>query len=340
MKNFFCKRIAACFISAFTLVVFTACKTTDSPSDTALPSLASTPQSSVSDNQDITENPKNGADTETVTIQDFKGNVEIPSNPKKVVDVSGSSDLLYILGYPLAGTANTDENNSTELPVFLKDILSSVPIVEPNAEQILALSPDLVVLSTEQENLYEEVKDKVPAVILELSPIHWENNLSTLANTFGKTATADAWLAQYQNKAEEVGAEIRQRHGADTTYLFLMAEENQLSIFHSAETAGSFFYRELALSKPYGLPETEDSLPLSISYSDLETIAADCLIVFGNESDIQTLKDNSVWENLPAVQNGDVVTLPTTPYLEQLHSAIGRNMFIDEITEILEQLTT
>ena len=36
---------------------------------------------------------------EVITVQDAKGNVDIPANPQRIVDLSGNSDMLSILGY-------------------------------------------------------------------------------------------------------------------------------------------------------------------------------------------------------------------------------------------------
>lgn len=37
-------------------------------------------------------------DSKTITVTDAKGKVEIPADPKRIVDISGNSDILSILG--------------------------------------------------------------------------------------------------------------------------------------------------------------------------------------------------------------------------------------------------
>lgn len=39
--------------------------------------------------------------SETRVVQSVKGEVKIPSNPKKIVDISGSSEELLLAGYKL-----------------------------------------------------------------------------------------------------------------------------------------------------------------------------------------------------------------------------------------------
>ena len=45
---------------------------------------------------------------ETRVVKDVKGEVEIPMHPERIVDISGASDILSILGYDVIGTANSD----------------------------------------------------------------------------------------------------------------------------------------------------------------------------------------------------------------------------------------
>lgn len=46
-------------------------------------------------------------ENKTVTVTDVRGAVEIPENPERIVDLSGNSDILSILGYKVIGTANS-----------------------------------------------------------------------------------------------------------------------------------------------------------------------------------------------------------------------------------------
>ena len=44
----------------------------------------------------------------TIIVTDVRGEVEIPADPQRIVDLSGNSDILSILGYSVVGTANSD----------------------------------------------------------------------------------------------------------------------------------------------------------------------------------------------------------------------------------------
>jgi iron complex transport system substrate-binding protein len=52
-------------------------------------------------------------------VKDMKGETEIPSEPRRLVDVSGSADELIILGIPFTGSANTSMFDGVTVPAYL-----------------------------------------------------------------------------------------------------------------------------------------------------------------------------------------------------------------------------
>src|SRR5471030_1693972 len=65
----------------------------------------------------------------TVKVTDVKGEVEIPADPERIVDLSGNSDILSILGYKVIGTANSDAYDYKKLPTYLEDTLKGATIL-------------------------------------------------------------------------------------------------------------------------------------------------------------------------------------------------------------------
>ena len=63
-----------------------------------------------------------------------------------------------------------------------------------------------------------------------------------------------------------------------------------------------------------GLPEQSDiSLPV-VTYEGLASIGADYIFLMATDEDKAELDQNAVWNSLPAVQSGQVVELPASPY--------------------------
>ena len=67
------------------------------------------------------ETSQTGQNGDTITVTDMKGTVEIPANPQRIVDTSGSADELIILEMPFVGSANTSMFDSTTVPEYLQE---------------------------------------------------------------------------------------------------------------------------------------------------------------------------------------------------------------------------
>ena len=119
----------------------------------------------------------------TITVRDAKGEVAIPAEPKRIVDLSGNSDILSLLGYPVAGTANSDAYDYTQLPTYLQEPLQGAKILgysmqdTMDIEGILELHPDLIIISGVQEKMYEQLKKIAPTLMVELAQTDWRQDL-------------------------------------------------------------------------------------------------------------------------------------------------------------------
>lgn len=310
-----------------------------SPSDKI--SSEETTSKEATNEESTSEESANGG---TVTVTDVRGQVEIPANPQRIVDLSGNSDILNILGYHVIGTANSDAYDRKKLPSFLENKLSDAKIVgfsfqdTMDIEGILPLEPDLIILSTRQEKMYEQLKTVAPAVMIELAQIDWKDDIRQVGNIFGKSEEAEQWISDYEAKAKEKGEEVKKTFGEDTTYLSILASGGKLFVFDAAGY-GSILYEDMGLKRPSGMPTQENvSLPV-ISYEGLASIDADRILAVGKEEDMAALKADPIWNSLPAVKAGNVVELPSSPFFSQSYSCIGRSLILDDISSILGNTT-
>ena len=284
----------------------------------------------------------NKVSTETVTITDVRGEVEIPKDPKRIVDLSGNSDILSILGYKVIGTANSDAYDYTKFPAYLEDTLKGAEILgysmqdTMDVEAVMNLEPDLIVISTVQEKMYDQLNKIAPTVMIQLEALNWKDDVKQFAKVFNKEDEANKWLSDYEAKAKEAGEKIKSQYGEDTTYLSFLASGGQFFIFDGAGF-GSVLYEDMALGKPSGMPEQTDiSLPV-VTYEGLASINTDYIFLIATDEDLAQLESNAIWNNLPAVKEGKVVVLEASPYFNQGYSSIGRDLLVDEIGEMLNE---
>lgn len=281
-------------------------------------------------------------ESKTITVTDVRGTVEIPTNPERIVDLSGNSDILSILGYKVTGTANSDAYDYTKFPTYLEETLKGATIVGYNmqdtmdVEAIMNLNPDLIVISTVQEKMYDQLTEIAPTVMIKLEALNWKEDLKAFAKVFSKEEAANTWIENYDKKSKEVGNEIKKAYGTDTTYLSFLASAGQFYIFDGAGF-GSVLYEDMGLAKPAGMPEQSDiSLPV-VNYEGLASIKSDYIFLIATDEDLKVLETNAIWNSLPAVKEGKVVNLEASPYFVQGYSSIGRQVLLDEVMEMLNE---
>ena len=278
----------------------------------------------------------------TVTVTDVRGDVEIPADPQRIVDLSGNSDILSILGYDVVGTANSDAYDYTKFPSYLEETLKGAEILgysmqdTMDVEAVMNLNPDLIVISTVQEKMYDALSEIAPTVMIQLEALNWKDDVRALAKVFNKEDVANEWIANYEAKAKDAGDKIKAKYGDDTTYLSFLASGGQFFVFDGAGF-GDVLYNDMGLAKPAGMPEQTDiSLPV-VTYEGLAAIQSDYIFVIATDEDLAQLEANSIWNNLPAVKNGNVVVLESSPYFNQGYSSIGREILVDEIGDMLNE---
>jgi iron complex transport system substrate-binding protein len=287
-----------------------------------------------------TNTPKVTEELKTVKVTDIKGEVEIPAKPQRIVDLSGNSDILSILGYKVIGTANSDAYDYKKFPTYLEDTLKGATILgynmqdTMNVEAIMNLNPDLIIISTVQEKMYDQLKKIAPTVMIKLEALNWKEDVKAFAKVFNKEEAANTWLTNYDKKAKEAGEKVKTAKGKDTTYLSFLASGGQFYVFDGAGF-GSVLYADMGLSKPAGMPEQKDiSLPV-VTYEGLAKIKADHIFVIATADDLKVLEGNAIWNSLPAVKEGKVTKLAASPYFTQGYSSIGREKLLNEIVEIV-----
>lgn len=285
--------------------------------------------------------PTSKGENKTITVTDVRGEVEIPEVPEKIVDLSGNSDILSILGYKVIGTANSDAYDYTKFPSYLEDTLEGATILGYNmqdtmdVEAIMNLNPDLIVISTVQEKMYDQLSEIAPTVMIQLEALNWKEDVKSLAKVFNKEDKANTWLENYEKKATETGDKIKESYGENTTYLSFLASGGQFFVFDGAGF-GDVLYKDMGIKKPEGMPSQSDiSLPV-VTYEGLASIKSDYIFVMGTDEDYAALESNTIWNSLPAVKEGKVVKLGASPYFTQGYSSIGRDKLVDEVVRMLD----
>ena len=153
-----------------------------------------------------------GVDTAPRTVQHAMGSTEITGKPKRVVVLdTGELDSVLALGVTPVGAVRTDATSG--LQSYLADRAKDVTLVgsnnQPNLEAIAALQPDLILSSKlRHEVLYDKFSGIAPTVFAEKYGVTWKENFLLAGDALGERAKAQRILADYEQKAKQVGQQF------------------------------------------------------------------------------------------------------------------------------------
>ncbi|MBN1055560.1 ferrichrome ABC transporter substrate-binding protein [Clostridium botulinum] len=280
---------------------------------------------------------KTSSKEETRIVQSVKGEIEIPKNPKRIVDISGSSEELVLLGHTPIATANVDSYETDKVPSYIEEKLGNAKVVghsmmdTMDIEAILSAEPDLIIMAPRQEKIYDQLKEIAPVVMLEDKSNDWEAKFKDVANLFGQEEEAQKWLDNYYDKAKKLGDEIKSTNG-EKTYLTVLASSGQFMVFTEGGI-GTVLKDDMALPQPDNMP-AQDGITLPIvSMEGLTEINADHIILIATESDKADLEKNTVWKEMRAFKEGNVTILDASPYFSQAYNPIGRELLLQSIKD-------
>ena len=70
-----------------------------------------------------------------------------------------------------------------------------------DVEAVMNLNPDLIVISTVQEKMYDSLSEIAPTVMIQLEALNWKDDVRALAKVFNREDVANEWLTNYETQA-------------------------------------------------------------------------------------------------------------------------------------------
>lgn len=262
-----------------------------------------------------TEKAKEKEDTGTHVFKAANGDIDVPNNPKRVVVRTYMGHVLA-LDVPVVGATEWDLGS----PFIDKKVLDKIKDVgvPMNAEEVLALEPDLIITDTEDE--VATLEKIAPTVLL---PYDTVRNINESVDRFGellnRKAEAEAWKKSFKEKAEKERARLEAANfPMDATVGLYELQDSKLFVFGSNFGRGG-----QVLTTGLGLKQQENIQKVSdgdgwkeLSLEALPDYAADFMFFTsytanGTESaELTALKANPIWQTIPAVEKNQVIELP------------------------------
>lgn len=277
-------------------------------------------------------------------MEDMKGSVEIPADPQRIVDVSGSADELIILDMPFIASANTSMFDGVTVPAYLQEHFTENDIEtvgnysgsagDLNLEKIAELEPDLIIMNIRHEGVYEQLRDIAPTVMIDddMEYVDWRGRFQQLGEWFGKEDVVTRWLDDFDARAAELGTEVNDAVG-DQTFAVIEANSVRLGSYYVYRTGGpgELVYGELGLAPSSGVPDGVWGEAVDAEY--FSQIDADHIFFFSDDGQVGDTADSVAWQNLKAVQNGNVHLGRNDLQYDMAYTPNGKLLYMEKLAE-------
>lgn len=304
-----------------------------------------TPNSSEKTSQQTKSNEEADSNDTVKTIEDMKGTAEIPKNPQRIVDVSGSADELIVMGVPFIGSANTSMFDGVTVPDYLQDYFmkNEVEVVgnysgtmDLNLEKIAELKPDLIIMNIRHEKVYDQLKAIAPTVMLsdDINFVDWRGRFQQLGEWFGKEDVVAEWLETYDAKAAELAEQVKAAVG-DESFAVIEANSVHFGSYYVYRTAGpgDLIFNELKLKPSAGVPEDVWGEVVDAEY--FSKIDAEHIFYFSDDGKLGDTADSPTWQNLKAVKNGNVYYGLNNNQYNMAYTPNGKLLYMEKMAQAI-----
>lgn len=294
--------LCVAFAMAFTSLA--GCKRTQSATDTVSKTQDNDMQAKDSD--DTTQS---DATKETKTVSTALGDIEVPVNPQRVVvnwyvgDVIGLG--LNIVGY--YGWAQ-------ETMPFYEELNASTKIENWEAEEIMALEPDLIVTYKDED--FDKFSGIAPVLVVNESAYSSEERFQLIGDATGRGEEAKQAINMFHTNLEAAKKELNSGVFEGKTFSILQdwgsTGEWAGVAYETGSRGGTLLYDYLQLSMPDKLKKliTEEGEGRgTLSYEVAHEYFGDYILWFLPENMESEYSKMEVFKNIPAVKEGNLVEI-------------------------------
>ena len=187
--------------------------------------------------------------TETITITDNNGPVEVPLEPKRIVSFDFAVlDFMHLINYEFESLGAVTDS----APDYLKDYVSGASEIgglkEPNLEKIAAFKPDVIFISGRTIDFYDDLKKIAPVVYMSVDNAQMMNDVQRINTEFGKLFNKEAEATNKLKELETLVLDTKELvTSIDLKTLVLMTNDGSVFSFGKGSRFG-FLFDELGIS--------------------------------------------------------------------------------------------
>ena len=257
---------------------------------------------------------------EKTIVHDF-GTTELKKAPKRIVILDNLyGEILDPLDITPVG-ATTSQADSQEFSTLFKKQYKDAKVVSvgwqgnPDLDKIAELKPDLILMTGEQEDLYEKLSEIAPTVGYQINTDeNWDYHETSLkvAEIFDKRDEMKKDLDRLDAREAVFAENVKAKFG-DQKLMYLRVTDNDIRYYaygHFGYLYDTYHFNRAETFNPDDMFQVIDPDKLKDINPDLLIVQADSQELLDNK-----LKNTPVWTSLKAVQNNKVIYADYSTYM-------------------------
>ena len=257
---------------------------------------------------------------EKTIVHDF-GTTKLKKVPKRIVILDNLyGEILNPLDITPVG-ATTGQADSQEFSTLFKKQYKDAKVVSvgwqgsPDLDKIAELKPDLILMTGEQEDLYEELSEIAPTVGYQINTDeNWDYHETSLkvAEIFDKRDEMKKDLDRVDAREAVFAENVKAKFG-NQKLMYLRVTDNDIRYYaygHFGYLYDTYHFNRAETFNPNDMFQVIDPDKLKDINPDLLIVQADSQELLDNK-----LKNTPVWTSLKAVQNNKVIYADYSTYM-------------------------
>lgn len=257
---------------------------------------------------------------EKTIVHDF-GTTELKKAPKRIVILDNLyGEILDPLDITPVG-ATTGQADSQEFSTLFKKQYKDAKVVSvgwqgnPDLDKIAELKPDLILMTGEQEDLYDELSEIAPTVGYQINTDeNWDYHETSLkvAEIFDKRDEMKKDLDRLDAREDVFAENVKAKFG-NQKLMYLRVTDNDIRYYaygHFGYLYDTYHFNRAETFNPDDMLQVIDPDKLKDINPDLLIVQADSQELLDNK-----LKNTPVWTSLKAVQNNKVIYADYSTYM-------------------------
>lgn len=257
---------------------------------------------------------------EKTIVHDF-GTTKLKKVPKRIVILDNLyGEILNPLDITPVG-ATTGQADSQEFSTLFKKQYKDAKVVSvgwqgsPDLDKIAELKPDLILMTGEQEDLYEELSEIAPTVGYQINTDeNWDYHETSLkvAEIFDKRDEMKKDLDRVDAREAVFAENVKAKFG-NQKLMYLRVTDTDIRYYaygHFGYLYDTYHFNRAETFNPDDMFQVIDPDKLKDINPDLLIVQADSQELLDNK-----LKNNPVWSSLKAVQNNKVIYADYSTYM-------------------------